>query len=277
MKAPADIAKLTLIDPEDLSDGAYPPLGFIPVSNVQLGNGDYYGLYWPYGREKAEPIVCVMAHDGLCLLHAYSSAAVFVRWLEANGGDYGEVDVEDPRSIQDRTDQAQKRLASGDPQGAVNLLQAVVEDFPEDAEAWFKLSQQLRRLGDAAGAADAAIRSFTSNWAFGPPPERVLQTLHRIRDTHDDDPVVAHCQDISLRFGGTKTNDTYLALQRVVDGYFERNEPQRALLMRQNYAAIMMTETYSFRERYAFDVGEWFEEQTALCEHYLGDSRLTAR
>lgn len=56
MKAPAQIDALSLAGHDFATGGAYPPLGFRPVLDAELGNGDYFGLYWPYGREGRDPI-----------------------------------------------------------------------------------------------------------------------------------------------------------------------------------------------------------------------------
>jgi hypothetical protein len=94
MKKPANIDKLFLHSVE-YALGPYPPLGFIPVSEAELGNGNYYGLYWPLGRENDEPLVCDMLHDEGRLILSFSSTDKFIECLERNDWDRGDNGVDD--------------------------------------------------------------------------------------------------------------------------------------------------------------------------------------
>ena len=44
----------------------YPPVGFFPFAGT--GNGDYYGFYWPIGREDSLPIVAYSSHDAYAII-----------------------------------------------------------------------------------------------------------------------------------------------------------------------------------------------------------------
>jgi len=48
MRCSKSIDAITIV--EDGFEGAYPPLGFKQIWEAELGNGDFYGLYWPFGR-----------------------------------------------------------------------------------------------------------------------------------------------------------------------------------------------------------------------------------
>ena len=65
MKQPPEFDRLSVMNWEPSQDRlwVYPPIGFCKVQNGEWGNGDFYGLYWPYGREGREPIVCEMVHE----------------------------------------------------------------------------------------------------------------------------------------------------------------------------------------------------------------------
>ena len=92
MKTPHSVDRLSLFD-SGIPKGPYPPLGFVPVFDAELGNGDYFGLYWPLGRESEYPVVCEMYHDEWSLALSYSSTEKFVEYLDANDGARGEVEV----------------------------------------------------------------------------------------------------------------------------------------------------------------------------------------
>lgn len=73
MKPPQNIDALSLADDDVGANGIYPPLGFKSVWDAEPGNGDRYGLYWPYGKEDQDPIICDMIHDEWRLEVAFSS------------------------------------------------------------------------------------------------------------------------------------------------------------------------------------------------------------
>ena len=272
MKAPTISNKLSF---SPNHSGIYPPLGFVPVADAALGNGDQFGLYWSYGREDQPPLVCDMIHDESVLIPAFSSVDVFCGWVEENDHERGD-EVGDPAAPQVRFHQAKQFFAS-DPGTAVQKLQEVCEVFPESAEYWFSLATQRRRIGNALGAVQAGIRAVASNWVFGRPPQGAIRLLQwaRTQDILPDDPLVQLTGQHGLSFGGTKENEIYLAMGTCIESYLDSDTPVTGLLMNQNFAYMMSRETVSFQERYGFNADAWLDRQTGLCEQYLGDSRLT--
>lgn len=271
MKAPSQLDSLSMAGDEVGTGGTYPPLGFRPVWDAELGNGDYFGLYWPYGCEEKEPIVCDMLHDEWGLQVAFSSVAIFIEWLELNDGYRGDVVANDPGFVGRRYQEA-KSLLGNQPEQAISKLQQLCEDFPESAEYWFTLAGQLRRTGDTCGCHAAAVRAYTSNWAFGMPPDGILRLLKNAKG-HIDDPLVARSEELSTIYGGTKENSNYIVLKDCIDEYLSSATPVFGLRLNQNYGYMMSMETTSFQERNAFDPQEWLDEHIRLCEEYVGDSR----
>ena len=271
MKAPSQIKALSLAGADVGTGGIYPPLGFHPVWDAELGNGDYFGLYWPYGRENCEPIVCDMLHDEWSIEVAFSSVAVFLEWLAVNDHERGDVEVEDPGSISRRFRRA-KSLLGNEPEAAVSALREICEAFPESAKYWYTLATQLRRIGDTAGSHRAAVRAFTANWAFGMPPNGTLRLLQNARG-HIGDPLVDRSEHLSMSYGGTKENSNYEILGECIKSYLSSPSPVAGLLLNQNYGYMMLSETTSFQDRYGFDPDRWVEEHSQLCLHHLGDSR----
>ncbi len=271
MKAPAEINALSLAEADAGSGGAYPSLGFRAVWDAELGNGDFFGLYWPYGREDRDPIVCDMLHDEWSLVVAFSNVRSFVKWVELNDGCRGEQTVEDPGFV-GRRFQDVKPLLQAQPEAAISALQQICEDFPESAEYWYTLAGQLRRIGDHVGAHHAAIRSFTSNWAFGMPPNGALKMVQNAGE-NTDDPISACSRHLTMKWGGTKENTNYDILKHCIASYLASPTPIPGLLLNQNYGYMMMMETTSFQDRYGFDLSAWIQEHSDLCQQYLGDSR----
>ncbi|MEM6991788.1 MAG: tetratricopeptide repeat-containing protein [Myxococcota bacterium] len=271
MKAPAQLAALSLADDSGESSVAYPSLGFVRLLDAELGNGDYYGLYWPYGREDREPVVVDTVHDEWGLEVAFSSVPIFVEWLRANDGERGEVEVEDRALVTTRFERA-RALQRARPEAAIEQLRSICDDFPECSEHWYALAGQLRRVGDKSGAYAAAIRAFASNWAFGAPPGGTLRMLQSARGEVDD-PVVTRSGELSLGYGGAKENSNYALLRECIDEYLASANPVLGLLLSQDYGTMMSKETGAFQERHGFGLDAWAAEHTKLCTEHLGDSR----
>jgi hypothetical protein len=273
VKAPAKLEALSVGEAELGRGSTYPPLGFVPVWDAELGNGDYYGLYWPYGKENDEPIVCDMLHDEWGMAFAFSSVPVFLDWLEANDHQRGEVEVEDQASVVRRF-QAAKALIGRQPEAAVPLLREVCATFPESAEYWYTLASQLRRIGEHQAGHAAAVRAFASNWAFGLPPNGTVKLLQNARGQLDD-PLVQRSGELNLAYGGSKENANYRILRECIAAYLSSATPVLGLLLNQNLGYMMVGETTAFQERHGFEAGAWAEEHRQLCHQYLGDARTT--
>jgi len=275
MKAPAQIGQLSLAGEDLGTGGTYPPLGFRPVWDAELGNGDYYGLYWPYGRESQDPIVCDMLHDEWGMEIAFSGVAIFTDWLQLNEGRRGDVEVEDFALVSRRYDEL-KPVLRDQPEEAVAGLRAICDDFPESAEYWYALASQLRRIGDHTGCHAAAVRAFASNWAFGVPPDGTLRMLQNAKD-QTAEPLTARSGQLTMQYGGTKENSNYDLLKECIGEYLSSSTPVLGLLLNQNYGYMMAMETTAFQDRYGFDPADWIEEHSQLCAEHLGDSRTQIR
>jgi len=57
----------------------YPPVGYFRWDICELGNGDYYGYYWPVGKEDCDPLVAFMSHDCWGLIPMASSIEALAR------------------------------------------------------------------------------------------------------------------------------------------------------------------------------------------------------
>ncbi len=277
MHGPIELKQLD-VALRQMSRGPYPPTGFLPVWEAELGNGDYFGLYWPLGRETREPIVCDMLHDQWALAPMFSSVGRFRAWLDVNHGERGEAQVDDSGFGPKLFEQAKQRIAGGAIQESIEYLRRACESVPDVCDYWFVLSSQLQRLGQTDQSIDAAIRAYRSAWHFGSPSDAVLRAVRKGQrhSTFSEDPIVRRSNDLTVNFGGTKQNRNYALLRECVDEYLDRGEALSALQVYQNYAFTMMaTETTAFQSRYAFDVSAWQEEFSQLCLSHLGDARVT--
>lgn len=278
MKSPKQIEKLSVAE-DEVPLGPYPPLGFVPVWDAELGNGDYYGLYWPLGKEDEEPIICDMYHDEGSLKPAFTSVDKFIEWLEINDWERGEKEVVDPELPSILFNQAKSLYSSSDIESAITLLKQACSNFPEVSEYWFALSSQSKRIGDIETAAHAAIKSLNSNWVFDYPVEGVIRTLrnNQIREVLSNDPIVARIDEFYLGFGGVKENSIYPLMHECVQEYFNHEQYIDVLMLYQNYAYMMCSETGSFQERYDFNINNWQSGFSELCLKYLRNCRIFTR
>lgn len=77
------------------------------------------------------------------------------RWKEA-AAKWGELAIQSPRTASYRARRASALINSGDVAAGREVLVAATKDSPRDAATWYLLAQAERRLGNAAGAEDAA-------------------------------------------------------------------------------------------------------------------------
>ena len=262
----------------DIPRGPYPPLGFVPLLDAELGNGDYFGLYWPMGREDEEPLVCDMIHDEWSLVPSFSSLNVFVAWLELNDDDRGELEVPDPGFAPHLHQEAKSMLGGSDLEAAIEGLSRACERLPEISDYWFTLASQLRRVGRQREAVAAALRAITSNWVFGMPNPGVRRMLAHpdAKAVFPDDPIFRRIDSLTLRFGGLEENNDYPTLIACVQDYFVREQYVAGLLLLQNHAYMMSKETTAFQDRYGFDLEHWRDDFSERCLELLGDDRQFA-
>ncbi|MTB80307.1 tetratricopeptide repeat-containing protein [Providencia stuartii] len=267
------------IDVDAVNRGPFPINGFLPLMETDFGNGDYYGMYWPLGRENKTPIVCELYHDEGRVCPAFSNLTKLTQWLEANDNDVEEIMIDDPQFAGALFLQAQKARREGRLDDAIHYCQLANEALPEVSEYWLTLASLYQQTKQPALAASAGLNSYLSNWGFGLPNDKVIYFL-KLASTlpeYCSDPVVKRVAlgSLNLNFGGMKINHNYDLMKECIDEYFKKNEILSALKLSQNYAIAMYAETYTFQERYHFSITQWQNDFSELCLTYLGNSRTT--
>lgn len=284
MKLPAAYKSITVCD--EAYEAPYPPLGFCPIAEHQLGNGDTFGLYWPIGREDSEPIVAETYHDAWSIQPHFSSLDRFLA-ATANTDDLdGEYDddslvgtpslEEDPQSPAACLFAAREHLKSQGVDAAIACLETAVTLLPEYSEAQALLSAQYRRVGQMDAAIKSAIQAIISPPCFGPPPVQVMNWLSRQSSGPSDiesDPIWANRKRLTLKFGGVKNNDEYTILRDAIEQYLANSAFVPAMTLMQTYAQLMYSETGSFQERYGFVPKEFVSWQCDVADSLYGMSR----
>lgn len=265
------------IDSTGWQNSPYPPLGFVAFYEAELGNGDCYGLYWPFGKENEEPIICEIYHDGWSINYRFSCLDKFLDWYST----YDDEDFSYDDEPEDSTNciqvymRGKEFLKSGDIDNAISYFRRATELFGEISEIWQSLAGQLKRTKDIDGFEKTVLRAIVSNWSFGIPSENTIRSFKAIRKEGPlkDDPLVKRSEQLCFSFGGTKENDEYNLISDCIDEYLSQNNHYFAIMLKLNYGYIMYSETTAFQERYNFSKDTWLSELKNMCKNGFGDSR----
>ena len=275
MQRPANLAHIS-VEQDWQHTTAYPPLGFAPFFEGALGNGDTFGLYWPIGREGAEPIVVETWHDEWRIQPHFSSLAAFLQAHAAAEDEYVATPslADDPASPRAAFLAAKEQIAQRNPDQAIALLEAALAIVPEYTDALVLLHGQYVRAGRTDAAVKVAIQAIISPPSFGGPPFKALQWL-RTQPVPDGelDPIWRACGQLSFNFGGSKENADYPVLLGAIATYVEQGNYLRASTLMQTYAELMSAETISFQERYDFEPAAFIARQIAVSARLPHGSR----
>ena len=256
---------------------AYPPLGFFPFFDAELGNGDSFGLYWPIGRETFEPIVVEAWHDGWRVQPSFSSLPVFLKALSASDEEYVEMPslADDPSSPRACYEAAKLKIAGQDPDAAISLLETAISILPEYTDALSLLHAQYVRAGRADEAMTIAVRAIISPPSFGQRPNKVLRWLksQSASSAWTDDPIWRAKDQLNLIYGGTKENSDYPILLAAIDNYIANAKLIAASTLMQTYAELISSETVSFQERYGFNGSNFIARQIEISSLLPGGTR----
>lgn len=276
MFKPADFELMSI---DEVWKGPVPPAGFVSIAELEGGNGDCFGWYWPLGRERMPPVICVYYHDEPILRPAFSNTERFRDWCDSIDSPWSEeFDDAEPEFAPALFKQAKQHLGTGNIEGAIACARRACDSFPDSSACWLLLASQLRRVGSREASVEAALNAYRSSWCFGAPDDGVLNIIRggKSLEKFADDPVVKRSDRLTTRFGGDKENANYPLIRECIDEYFARGEAVNALRLSQNYALmILVWETISFRERYGFDGHAWQKDFAVLCARHLGDSRTS--
>lgn len=98
---PDDVLSHLQLDRQDIFHGPYPPKGFVAIKNCENQLDEVVGLYWPLGRESAEPLVCTTTFEEYSLNPSFSSLDKFIQGAQRLADAYREPppEVEVPASL----------------------------------------------------------------------------------------------------------------------------------------------------------------------------------
>jgi hypothetical protein len=279
VKLPKRIERIT---PDWSASGrsTYPPLGFVPFAENALGNGDCFGLYWPFGKEHQEPLVLETQHDGWALSPTFSSLERFL--TAADGSDEWvepptlQVDADSPYAC---LKAAEALLSRNELEGGVAQLLVATTELPEFGAAEWLLSRHLSRLGRASESFAAALSAVIAPPCLGGGSAEALAWLQRQTQCPPEfanDPLWRRRSELRFKFGGTKENQDYLVVRALVTEYQDAGLGVQAMLLLQTYGELMSRETVSFQARYDFSEAHHINAQLRLGMEVGIDRRVRA-
>ncbi|WP_417885730.1 hypothetical protein [Zunongwangia sp.] len=266
MKLPENINQIST--DFNIEVGTYPPNGFLKFAEASLGNGDYFGLYWEFGKENQEPTVFEMIHDEGIIVPRFSNLNKFLEWYRVNNFDWGENEINDEQFVLNFLHKGNEQLKQNNPEKAIKFYKQSTNSFGELSENWFKLATQQKRIGNELEFQQNLINAILSNWAIEFPSQNAIRMMKNLNpiEKFKKHPLIKNREKLQFSFGGTKENNEYLIIHEIITELTEIGDLNKALVLEQNYALMMHWETASFQERYHFNSEQWrtdFKKKTS--------------
>ncbi len=241
------------------------PFGFWEFEEQADGTGNYYGLYWSFGKENLEPIICWFEHEQSCINISHKNLKEFL--LEFNQSEEEHELVDFSFAFKRMKLKAQK----GEFEFAISQLNKYLSYVPEHSEAWEILSDVYLRIGNKVESDNCALKSILSNWSFGLPRQKSIQLFKKIdrNGILSNDPLVKRLDEILLTFEYNKTEISYNTLKEAYLEYFDNENYIESLILEHNYALMMYFETQAFQDKHNFKVEKWRIEYEQKCKKYL--------
>ncbi len=278
MKLPKEIYQVTLKE-DRYWTGIFPPLGYIEFEEGNDGGGDYYGLYWQWGKEQQEPIVCQLRHEEALLVPAYPDLNAFLASDQQLGKQFFDEKGLDNKTFFLMPFQKAKVLArNGQVSQAIERLQISVELFAEYSDSWTLLSEQLRKQGNILQAQQAALQAIKSNWAFGLPSQKAIAQFEVIDENGplSGDPLVK--RKAGLLTGGTYNNPFKVDVEQLlacIEAYKDVNDVLSAMLLEQNYGYWMYLQDEQTKIKFGFETEKWRQAFVKRCFAVLPNRRIS--
>jgi tetratricopeptide (TPR) repeat protein len=262
MRIPKRFADLTSSSLEPRS-GPCPPAGFCALAEHELGNGDAFGLYWPFPMFSS--------------LDAFLQAADGLDPDEYLDEDALESDAASPLAL---LNAAKAANAARKAEEAESLLRRAVQILPEYTDAHVLLAAVCQRLGKNEDAMHAVVQAIITPPCFGAKPVRLLRWLQSRPDGVNGlerDPLWRERKRLTLTYGGSKENDDYPIMRDAIDAYLADRQFLKAVTLMQTYAELMYRETTAFQQRYGFDQNAFLKRQREVFAAELSTTREPAR
>lgn len=292
----------------------YPPIGFLPWSILEVGNGDVYGFYWPIGKDNEPPLVSTTYHDShyLSIFASSIQNAIKILWLRFDFDQESDdsilcedlqelaalfkVDLSDCSEINRdshigmlKVDDKSPEilLEAGKEYIAKNMLLEAEECFlravsivPEYTVALFELCKLYRRLRNENKAIEYMLLTSISPISFGNITYRQqcltwLKSIGREKFSKINDPLLSKIGELSFNFH-EKFNNDFMLYDSIIEKYFEMGEYRKAISLRILTGELMHIETTAFQERYSWSYDIFFQKLKAELQlaGYLSRSKI---
>lgn len=276
----------------------YPPIGFLPWSILEVGNGDVYGFYWPIGKDNEPPLVSTTYHDShyLSIFASSIQNAIKILWLRFDFDQESDdsilyedlkelatlfkVDLSECSEINRDSNIDMLKIDDKAPEillGATKeyitknmLLEAeacllrAVSIVPEYTVALFELCKLYRRLKNENKAIEYMRLTSISPISFGNIMYRQqcltwLKSLKKEKISEINDPLLSKIDELSFNIY-EKFNNDFALYDSIIEKYFEMGEYRKAISLRILTGELMHIETTAFQERYSWSYESFFRK-----------------
>lgn len=260
MLLPVDYSRITplVYDSYDELKG----LSVVEFDEGNDGGGDGFYLYWPLGREQAEPFVCLFRHEEHILTVPYRRLADFLADFTT-----GESNLSDESFFYFSYAQAKLRFKKGQPEQTIEILLDCVSPFPDFSDAWSLLAAAYQMIDHYADAAVAVRKAILSAWQFGMPSAQCVTVFQSVTvPSHlAHDPLFKNREDLFQ--AGTHRQAfqlDYARLWSIAQRYIELEDIESAVRVTQNYGYALHRAPQSQRVALQFSTNQWEADLQAL-------------
>jgi len=239
----------------------FPPVGFLEFEEANDGAGDNYGLYWEFGKENSEPIICSKRHEEFLLIPEFSNLDSFLGWFEETGGQKcPSLDLKDTSFYINLFLRSKVSSKNGKIVEAIKALEKSIELFAEYSDSWTLLAENYYKTNDIEKGDLASVNSIITNYAFGLPSKKCIEQFNKIDSSGKlkNNPLLKR-QD-SLLQGGDYLNPfviNYDQLIEAINEFKELKDYRSALILEQNYGYLMHLEQSDVKIKYNFEDEKW--------------------
>jgi hypothetical protein len=276
MKLPKEVTEVTFINIERYS--SFPPLGFQAFEEGNNGAGDYYGLYWEFGKEDLEPIVCEMRHEEWSLEPVFPNLKDFIENFNPQTNDFEDTPWFYGENFFYAYYNQARAKSRKNPQKAVELLIESTNLFTEFSSSWYLLSKLLTDKDKQELKEKAAIKSFVSNWLFEMPDQKLVDNIKSINFQTDCkvDPLAKRINDLEFKSGFDGFNINYSVYKEIMTEYKKLNDIRSFILLYQNYGFLMEDADDHIINEFSFEFKEWDNDIRSIITEYYPKRKISS-
>lgn len=204
-------------------------------------------LYWAFGREEEDPIVCHYHHEE----HIFEPIEKDIATYWANGKE-ARIALNDVTFFMNPYLKAKILNKKGLFEEAINRLEISINLFGDYPDSWLLYAQVLHKVNKLDLSYKALIQSIKANWAFGFDFSKVIVHLQNITNIIDNEPIIKHKNNLFYFNTNTKK---YILNEEIwcqcIKQYEQQGDLVSAFKLEQNLLYSTQNTSEKFESKYA--------------------------